>query len=84
MTTKAWIKPLHGKYYGTEVVIEIDGNRTVVEVWEMGDYRPSTRQLEDWGVTEEQARADDYMCNTHYETALGYKIAQRIAQAFNE
>lgn len=53
---KAILKPLHGKYYGTEIQINFeDGGETeTFKLWDSGDYTPSVRELESMGYTQEQ------------------------------
>lgn len=99
VTVNATIQPLGGKYYGTEITICDDkGNETEIVVWMMGDYEPSSRQIEYWGLTPAQWKAgalvDDGMggkvpcrqeliCDSHYESADGYALCEKIANALN-
>jgi len=76
----AKIQPLKGKYYGT--TIELDGGE-LIEVWIMGDWTPSARQLEYWGMTLQEAQDDGMMCDSHYESADCYKLVERIVKAIN-
>ena len=78
---KADILPLNGKYYGT--VIQYGGDRTI-EVWDMENYIPSDRQLEYWEMTLEEAKADNMMCDSHYETQESYRIAEAIVKAIRK
>jgi hypothetical protein len=79
---EAHIKPLHGKYYGTEIVYQLPGEDVgSLQVWDRGDGTPSQRQLEDWGMTLQEARDDDMMCDSHYETTLSYRIAEIVRDA---
>lgn len=73
---KAEIKPLHGKYYGTEIKLE-NGERIVV--WLRGDGKPSRRELE--GITYEEAVEDDYFCDSHYETEFCLSVCEAIVKA---
>ena len=45
---RATIKPLGNKYYGTEVeIIDSENNQVdLIQVWTMGDYEPSERELQ--------------------------------------
>ena len=53
---KAILKPLKGKYYGTEIEIHFeDGEeKEVVKFWNSGDFEPSVRELEQHGYTQVQ------------------------------
>ena len=53
---KAILKPLKGKYYGTEIEIHFeDGEeKEVLKFWNSGDFEPSVRELERNGYTQEQ------------------------------
>lgn len=53
---KAILKPLIGKYYGTEIEIHFeDGQeKEVFKLWNSGDFEPSVRELERHGYTQEQ------------------------------
>ena len=78
------IRPLEGKYYGT--IVELDDSKTIT-VWVMDNYNwatPSPRQLEQWSVSLEEAKADDMMSDSHFESARGYNIACAIESALNE
>lgn len=51
----AKLKPLLGKYYGTEIeVVSSDNVKATIKIWDSGDYTPSNRYLESYGYTEEQ------------------------------
>ena len=82
---KATIEPLQGKYYGTKINFEYIGKRIekgVIEVWHMGDYKPSKRQLQYWGVKSiKEAHDNDYPCDSHFETEITYKICVEIKNA---
>jgi len=44
---KATLMPLNGKYYGTKIAITDDaGNEYEVELWNMGKWEPSDRELD--------------------------------------
>jgi hypothetical protein len=53
---KAILKPLEGKYYGTEIEIDFGDGREkeTLKLWNDGDYEPSIRELERYGYTQEQ------------------------------
>lgn len=78
----ASIRPLNGKYYGT--LIDIDDGTwggSTLEVWIMGNYRPSKRQLEHWEVESyEGAKEDGFLSDDHFESELGYIIAEAIVK----
>ena len=97
-----YIKNLHGEYYGTEIVLDgamLNGEPiyTTVKVYETCGHRPSSRQLADWGYTDNQwnnnelvdngcgsqspIREQDLTCDSHYESDVSYKIAETICQA---
>jgi len=78
----AHIQPLEGKYYGTIVELH-DGAR--IEIWIMDGHgiTPSKRQLEKWDMTLEEAKDDDMMCDSHFESARGYGIAEILVDALN-
>ena len=84
-TMKAKILPLKGKYYGTlieyESITPYSDNTHELVVWDMGDFTPSKRQLEDWGYSLEEAKEDDMMSDSHYESSRGYMIAEAIVKA---
>jgi hypothetical protein len=78
---KAWILPLEGKYYGTQIQLE---NESILEVWLMDGWKPSKRQLEKWDMTYEEAQEDDQMCDSHYETEFGFSVAEAIVDALQK
>lgn len=53
---KAILKPLNGKYYGTEIQINFEdgGDTETFKLWDSGDYEPSVRELESMGYTQQQ------------------------------
>jgi hypothetical protein len=53
---KATLKPLTGKYYGTEVVIDFQDGESVevLKLWNNSDFQPSVRELDKHGYTQEQ------------------------------
>ena len=69
---KWYIKPLNGKYYGTEIT---DGDN-VIEVWTGYTGKVSEREIEE-GWT------DDYGFD-HVESDRDYKIACVICDALNK
>jgi hypothetical protein len=83
---KAELKPLDGKYYGTEVSITKDGDdpgdfgEGLIQIWVMGNWEPSKRELE--GYPDEYG--DDFeICDSHYETETGLEIAELLVEAVN-
>jgi hypothetical protein len=70
------VLPLEGKHYGT--LIEIGGVGHI-KVWVHESRVPSARQLEDWGMTLEEARAEGMMCDDHFESQSDYDLSCRIA-----
>ena len=66
MTIGARLLPLSGKYYGTKIEVVWESEKTELSIWKMGDYIPSTRQLEYWECTYQEAKEDDLMCDSHY------------------
>jgi hypothetical protein len=82
---KAELKPLDGKYYGTEVSITSDDNKGfgegLIQIWVMGNWEPSRRELE--GYPDEYG--DEFeICDSHYETETGLKIAELLVEAIND
>lgn len=83
---KAELKPLLGKYYGSQIAITLDdGSKSEIEVWiHDKSYTPSKRELEGGGhKTVEEARADDYFCDQHFESDVCHEICVRIVNALN-
>src|SRR5690606_30597007 len=62
---KAILKPLTGKYYGTEIQIDFQdgGNTETIKLWDTGDFTPSVRELELWGYTEQQWENNELVDN---------------------
>lgn len=80
---RADIIPLHGKYYGTTVTYDSGYGAHSVDIW-IGDFsEPSKRQLEDWGMTLEEAKADGMMDDGHYETVTTYGAAVVLCKFLN-
>lgn len=94
----AEVRPCEGKHYGTDIAItHPSGRRHILKVWFPGG-RPSDEELEDWGVTPEQWRAnipvDDgwygtepiqrlFPSDNHYQSAFEKFLADRIAAALD-
>lgn len=80
---KIYLEELKGKYYGTVIRYQVSPEDTEksIEVWDMGDYTPSRRQLEYWGLSLDEAKEDGIMCDSHYETLRSYDIACVIVDA---
>jgi hypothetical protein len=53
---KAKLKPLTGKYYGTEIEIDFEdgSDKEVIKFWNTYGLEPSKRELELFGYTQEQ------------------------------
>jgi hypothetical protein len=62
---KARILPLEGKYYGTEIEIDIEKsfpeNIVVFKLWNCGNYEPSDRELQEHNITRREWDADKLM-----------------------
>jgi hypothetical protein len=78
----AMIAPLMGKYYGTKIQFDNGGGK--LTVWYMGNWEPSKRQLEHWGMTLEEARDDLMLSDSHFESEQGFAIAEAICKAIND
>jgi hypothetical protein len=92
----AKLRPLEGKYYGTEVeVFDDDGNSAgVIQVWlnprQEQDFAPSNRELHahvamvarDLGGIDNATPEDlEYeICDSHYETRLSHAISQLLVE----
>lgn len=64
---KAILEPLKGKYYGTKItVLDDNGTKAHIEIWDDGDYTPSKRELETNGYTEKQWEENE-MVETGWE-----------------
>ena len=73
---KARLEPLKGKYYGSTITLYDDnGDITEFEIWVMGDYTPSERELADDPEFE--------VCDSHFESKAGYELCQTIVKAIN-
>lgn len=87
---KAKILPLKGKYYGTEIIIEHDGDKEYyIKLWGGDDrdeynYKPSEREV---ACAREYAEDDEdvfeYIDFSHMESVTTYRIAKLIVDAIN-
>lgn len=83
LPVRAELLPLKGKYYGSEIALyDAEGDHTdTIQVWVFGnDYTPSERELEGW---DEEEYGPYEVCDSHFESRLGYEICQRIVKAIN-
>jgi len=97
---KATIRPLKGKYYGTEIDIVTDsGNEALLTVW-VACGSPSDREIESWGHTradweanleiddgwggKKRIQSADYLCDSHYECEESLMIAKKIVKALSD
>lgn len=86
---RAVLKPLEGKYYGTEVEIRgthkdpVDFNNGFIQIWVMGNYEPSERELEHWRNSEWGGDEPYEISDSHYETETSYEIAKKLVEAVN-
>lgn len=71
-----------GKYYGTEVTIDL-GNGDIVEfkVWKSDDPVPSKRQLEAWGFRSNYK--GKIAGNNNYENESTFNICEEVCRRFN-
>jgi hypothetical protein len=83
MTDRAHIEPLKGKYYGTIVLFKSGCEMYETKLWYPDGSDPSDRQLEDWGMTLEEAKADLMTSDNHYETKLTYQAAKALCDWLN-
>jgi hypothetical protein len=83
---KAELKPLQGKYYGSQItIIQEDGSKNEINVW-IHDKRliPSQRELERGGYkNNKEACEDDHLIDTHFESDIGHKIYLKIIDTLN-
>jgi hypothetical protein len=96
----ATLKPLDGKYYGTEIEVK-EGKEHIatIKLWDDGDYTPSGRYLAEYGYTTEQWETNaiihddgwtghikniDLVCDSHFESKLTYERALKIISAINQ
>ena len=93
---KIQIKPLKGKYYGTEIEV-LDGTLKGMSfsIWH-NTGNPSERQLEQWSLTRQQWVNDelidngwggkskisqmDFMTDSHYESQETFEFANNIVK----
>ena len=97
---KAIIRPIEGKYYGTEIDIQTDSGREAhLRVW-VACGEPSIRELQERGFTKddwennvdiddgwggkEKIRNAGFLCDSHYECKESLEIAQKIVSAIND
>ena len=78
---KAKIRALDHKYYGTIIDVETNKGKTSIEIWFMGDYEPSIRELSNWNIEE---NGPFEICDNHFESKDGYKLATIICKAIND
>lgn len=66
---KAKLKPLNGKYYGTEIEIDFEdgSDKEVIKFWNTDGFEPSKRQLERFGYTQEQWDKNELVDDGYYE-----------------
>ena len=71
---KAILKPLEGKYYGTEIEIDFEDGKAneVIKLWNIDGYEPSVRELESNGYTQQQ-----WDNNEQVDCGFGEKIEIR-------
>lgn len=70
------IRPLSGKYYGTEIEITYEGHHFILTLWNSADYIPSDRELGEMSI-EEWLR-DGYGSGGHFESKVTYNLAKKI------
>jgi hypothetical protein len=80
---RAKILPLEGKYYGTNINIETPEGETKIQIWFMGSWEPSKRQLEYDSVPLMGWREELFYCDSHYETKDCYDLAKTICESLN-
>lgn len=79
----AELLPLKGKYYGSHIQLrdERGNDLDCIEIWAFGgDYTPSEREIEGW---DESEYGPYEVCDSHFESAFGYRICQLIVKAIN-
>lgn len=94
---KATIKPLEGKYYGTEIVLEYHhkSEPVVLSIWvATSPVNPSPRELERMGITQQQfsdvcSGKLDYdelvgIYDGHYESVESLEVAENIVKSIND
>lgn len=80
---RAQMIDLSGKYYGTLITYRSDYGEHCVKIWINDGDAPSARQLADWGMTLDEARADGMMSDSHYEAELTYQAAMVLCEFLN-
>lgn len=86
------LKPLSGKYYGTEIV-DADGEH-VCTIWDhsRGDPGLSEREMavlfpsggHPLTDAEKVEAVSEWMCDAHYESIGDYEVARLIVEAVNK
>ncbi|RLC88841.1 MAG: hypothetical protein DRJ03_00970 [Chloroflexi bacterium] len=95
---RAILESLKGKYYGTEIRIEDEGEQWSFKLWG-GKGKPSERQINKAGYTLEQwennavidngwdslipIREADIIDTSHYETDQTFQLAQLLVDLVN-
>ena len=79
---KARIRELKDNYYGTNIdILSGPAKSNEIHFW-FATGKPSKRQLKKEGYkTIKEAMKDGYPCDSHYECAETYRIAQIIVKA---
>ncbi len=80
---RASLAALGGKYYGTFVIFDSGMDVHHIKIWINDGDAPSARQLVDWNMTIDEARADGMMSDSHYETELTYQAAVNMVDFLN-
>lgn len=92
MKIHAELKPLSGKYYGSEIALTNEnGGEALIQVWinGVGDNIPSERELGDHYHQNDQGQwIDEHgygyeICNDHYESQIALQVSQAIVDAIN-
>jgi len=70
---KAKLRPLKGKYYGTEIEIDFEdgSDKEIIKFWNTDGFEPSIRELQK-DITD-----------SHFENKLTYERAIRVVSAIN-
>lgn len=79
---KAKLRPLNGKYYGTEIEIDFqDGSdKEVIKFWNTDGFEPSIREISD---CDDEESIKEIMCDSHFESKLTYERACKVIDAIN-
>ena len=83
MKLRAELLPLTGKYYGSRIALKNEDGRIddQIVIWIMGDCTPSEREL----AGHDEAEYGPYeVCDSHFESTLGYEVCKLIVEAINE